>query len=113
MIDTNLAIGYLPLLPIPLMELFESRNIKFIEVPGNRINRIDGIPDSELDSGASNVLAFKPRELLIMTGNPISRSLLEKEGCKVEEWNGDEIAKKGGGGPKCLCNGYLFTHYFR
>jgi len=56
------------------------------------------------------VLAFTQKHVMLMTGNPVTKHLLEEHGCTVVDWDGDEIAKKGGGGPKCLANGETFTH---
>ena len=49
-----------------------------------------------------NILTLSPRNVLIAEGNPMTREILEAEGCSVEEFPGWEIANKGSGGPTCL-----------
>jgi arginine deiminase len=49
-----------------------------------------------------NVLAIAPRECVMVKGNPVTKKLLEQAGCKVHEYEGQEISVKGGGGPTCL-----------
>ena len=51
-----------------------------------------------------NVLARSPRECVMIEGNPITKSLLEKAVCKVTTYLGKEISVKNGGGPTCLTN---------
>jgi len=47
-------------------------------------------------------LALAPRQVLMLRGNPVTRARLEAAGCTVQEFDGDEIAFKGLGGPTCL-----------
>jgi N-dimethylarginine dimethylaminohydrolase len=90
-IDTNLAVVYSPLMPIVFRNLLLDRGYQLIEVP-----------ESEFDSMGCNVLALAPRECLMVDGNPVTKSALEKAGCKVTVYKGNEISVKGGGGPTCL-----------
>ena len=60
------------------------------------------VPDEEFDSMGCNVLALAPRICLMVDGNPKTRAALEKAGCKVYVYQGNEISVKGGGGPTCL-----------
>src|SRR5262249_12034694 len=43
-----------------------------------------------------------PRDLIMVRGNPITRSRLEDAGCKITEFDGGEICIPGAGGPTCL-----------
>lgn len=91
LLDQNLALVYRPMLPVPLYELLQARGVKLVDVP-----------PEEFDSLGCNVLALAPRHVLIVEGNPVTRMCLEEAGCKVQEFSGNEIAQKGGGGPTCL-----------
>ena len=90
-VDSNLAVVYSPLIPIVFRNELIARGYELVEVP-----------DTEFDSMGCNVLALAPRVCLMVKGNPITKERLEKAGCKVIEYNGEEISVKGGGGPTCL-----------
>ncbi len=90
-VDSNLAVVYSPLIPIVFRNELIARGYDLVEVP-----------DEEFDSMGCNVLALAPRVCLMVQGNPITKSRLEKAGCKVIEYKGAEISVKGGGGPTCL-----------
>ena len=90
-VDSNLAVVYSPLIPIVFRNELIARGYELVEVP-----------DEEFDSMGCNVLALAPRVCLMVKGNPITKSRLEKAGCKVIEYQGAEISVKGGGGPTCL-----------
>ena len=47
-------------------------------------------------------LALRPRECVMLNGNPKTRAALEKAGARVHVYEGREISLKGGGGPTCL-----------
>ena len=51
---------------------------------------------------SGNVLALAPRQCLMVSGNPMTAALLEKAGCELVMFDGDEICRKGEGGPTCL-----------
>lgn len=91
LLDNNLAVVYRKILPVPLFELLRERGIQLVDVP-----------DEEYDSLGCNILAVAPRVVLMVTGNPITRSGLEAAGCKVFEIEGREICLAGSGGPTCL-----------
>jgi arginine deiminase len=40
--------------------------------------------------------------VIMVSGNPLTRSRLETAGCKVREFDGAEICLPGAGGPTCL-----------
>ena len=90
-VDKDLAVVYSPLMPIAFRNLLLQKGYQLAEVP-----------DDEFDSMGCNVLALAPRVCLMVSGNPKTKLALEKAGCKVIEYNGDEISVKGGGGPTCL-----------
>jgi len=91
LVDTNLAVVYRKLMPVPLFELLDQRGVQFVDVP-----------DEEYESLACNVLALSPRNVIVVSGNPITRSRLEAAGCRVSEFEGREICLPGAGGPTCL-----------
>jgi N-dimethylarginine dimethylaminohydrolase len=90
-LDRDLAVAYLPLMPVRLVELLRDRGVAFVEVP-----------EEEFGSMGPNVLALGPRIALALDGNPQTRRLMEAEGVDVRVYRGDEISRKGDGGPTCL-----------
>ena len=91
MLDKDLAVVYERLFPIPFRELLLALGIKMIP-----------IPDEEYDSLGCNVLAIAPRHCLIRRGNNLTVQRLRDAGCRVEEFDGDNMCYKGSGGPTCL-----------
>lgn len=90
-LDVDLAVVYLPLLPARLVELLRARGIAFVEVP-----------EAEFEGMGCNVLALGPRVALALDGNPETRRRMEKAGVDVRVYRGEEISRKGDGGPTCL-----------
>jgi N-dimethylarginine dimethylaminohydrolase len=90
-IDHNLALVYSKLLPVPFREWLLARGTKLLEVP-----------DSEYESMGGNVLAVAPRQCIMLAGNPRTKAMLIKEGVEIWEYEGEEISRKGAGGPTCL-----------
>jgi N-dimethylarginine dimethylaminohydrolase len=90
-VDHDLAVVYSRLLPVPFREWLLGRGFSLVEVP-----------DEEFDSMGTNVLALSPRRCVMLAGNPRTRAALERAGCEVLEYRGDEITVKGAGGPTCL-----------
>ncbi|MDX1644055.1 MAG: arginine deiminase family protein [Thermoanaerobaculia bacterium] len=90
LLDDDLAVAYRPLLPARLVHRLESRG------------EIVDVPDEELDSQGPNVLALAPRRCLVLEGSPETRRRLERRGCRIVSYRGDEISHKAGGGPTCL-----------
>jgi N-dimethylarginine dimethylaminohydrolase len=87
----DLAVGYLPLMPVRLVRLLLDRGVSLVEVP-----------EDEFDRMGSNVLALAPRVALALEGNPEKRRRMEAAGVEVRTFAGDEISRKGDGGPTCL-----------
>ena len=87
----DLALVYLPLLPVRLVELLEERGVELVQVP-----------DDEFETLGCNVLAMAPRIGLALEGNPETRRRLEAAGVDVRTYRGEELSRKGDGGPTCL-----------
>jgi dimethylargininase len=90
-LDDDLALVYPRLAPVRLLELLAERGIEVVEVP-----------DDEFESMGPNVLALGPRLALALEGNDESRRRMEAAGVEVLVYKGDEISRKGDGGPTCL-----------
>jgi N-dimethylarginine dimethylaminohydrolase len=90
-LDVDLAVAYPPLMPVRLMELLAERGVELVEAP-----------DEEFETMGPNVLALGPRVALALEGNDETRRRLEKAGVDVRVYRGDEISRKGDGGPTCL-----------
>jgi dimethylargininase len=91
MLDLDLAVVYLPLLPVPFVELLNDRGVSLVQVP-----------DEEYPTMGANVLALAPRRCLMIDGNPRTRKRLEVAGCEVLTYRGEELSLKAEGGPTCL-----------
>jgi N-dimethylarginine dimethylaminohydrolase len=91
LLDRDLAVVYLPLLPVRLVELLGERGIELVEVP-----------EEEFETMGPNVLALAPRVALALEGNDVTRRRMESAGVDVRAYRGDEISRKGDGGPTCL-----------
>ena len=94
MLDHDLAIGCLSLMPKELIEIFKKDNIKLINIPEDEYFNSQTL--------AVNILALSPRELVMIEGYPKTLNLLEKEGNKIQLFNGKELCIKCEGGPTCL-----------
>lgn len=90
-VDHDLAVVYPRLMPVPFLQRLRARGMQLVEVP-----------DEEYDSMGCNVLALAPRQCLMIEGNPTTRKRLEAAGATVVTYRGDEISRKGCGGPTCL-----------
>jgi dimethylargininase len=90
-LDRDLAVAYPPLMPVRLVQLLAERGVRLVEVP-----------DDEFETMGCNVLALGPRRALALEGNEETRRLLERAGVDVVTYSGDELSRKGDGGPTCL-----------
>ena len=90
-LDDDLALVYPRIAPTRLMWLLAERGIDVVEVP-----------DEEFDTMGANVLALGPRRALALEGNDETRRRMERAGVDVVTYRGDEISRKGDGGPTCL-----------
>jgi dimethylargininase len=98
LLDEDLAVAYLPLLPVRLVQLLTELGIQIVEVP-----------EEEFETMGPNVLALAPRVALALAGNDETRRGLEQAGVDVRVYRGDEISRKGDGGPTCLTRPLLRT----
>ncbi len=87
----DLAVVYLPLLPVGLWELLVELGIEMIEVP-----------DSEFPTLGANILAVRPGVVVAAEGNAATRRALEARGCEVHTFPATEIGVNGSGGPTCM-----------
>jgi N-dimethylarginine dimethylaminohydrolase len=87
----DLAVVYLPLLPVGLWEMLRERGISLVEVP-----------PEEFDSLGPNVLTVRPRVVIMAAGNPVTAGRLREQGVDVHEVPLDEVGGNGSGGPTCL-----------
>jgi len=87
----DLAVVYLPLLPVGLWQLLADLGIRLIPVP-----------DAEFASLGCNVLAVRPGVLILAEGNPATAGALARAGCEVHTYAATEIGLNGSGGPTCL-----------
>jgi N-dimethylarginine dimethylaminohydrolase len=90
-LDADLAVVYLPLMPVRLVELLREREIELVEAP-----------DEEFESMGPNVLALGPRIALALAGNDETRRRMERAGVDVRVYAGEHISRPGDGGPTCL-----------
>jgi len=90
-VDKDLAVIYRPLMPDSFADWLTGHGIALI-----------GAPEAEYQNMACNVLALGPRHVLMLDHLPETGELLEIAGCAVETYKGDQISRKGDGGPTCL-----------
>jgi N-dimethylarginine dimethylaminohydrolase len=90
-LDHDLALVYTRIAPVRLLRLLADRGVGIVEVP-----------DEEFASQGPNVLALGRRRALALEGNPETRRRMERAGVDVIVYRGDEISRKGDGGPTCL-----------
>jgi N-dimethylarginine dimethylaminohydrolase len=87
----DLAVVFMPLLPVGLWELLGELGVRLVEVP-----------EDEFPSLGCNVLAVRPGVVVIADGNPVTRRGLEAAGCEAHAIPLGEIGENGSGGPTCL-----------
>jgi N-dimethylarginine dimethylaminohydrolase len=87
----NVAVVFLPLLPVGLWHLLGELGVRLIEVP-----------EEEYPTLGCNVLAVRPGVVIVADGNPVTRRRLEAAGCEVHAIPLGEIGENGSGGPTCL-----------
>lgn len=90
-LDADLALVYPRIAPVRLLELLAERGVRVVEVP-----------DDEFETQGPNVLALGPRRALALDGNAETRRRMERSGVDVVVYRGEEISRKGDGGPTCL-----------
>jgi dimethylargininase len=87
----DLAVVYLPLLPVGLWQLLNELGIRLIEVP-----------QEEFPTLGCNVLATAPGVVVLAEGNPATSAALAASGCEVHTYAATEIGINGSGGPTCM-----------
>ncbi len=87
----DLAVVYLPLLPVGLWRLLGDLGIRLIEVP-----------DEEFTTLGCNVLAVRPGVVILAEGNPTTQARLVAAGCEVHTYLATEVGINGSGGPTCM-----------
>ena len=95
-IEHDLYLVYSRLLPVSFIKYLLDQNIELIDVP-----------DDEYESMGCNVLAIAPRKVIMISGNPKTKQLLENKGVEIHTYDGSEISIKGAGGPTCLTRPFL------
>ena len=91
-VDETLAVAYPPLLPVRLWQELVRRGFRLIEAPQHEFEQ----------SQATNVLATKPGECIMLEGNPMTQQRLIEAGCEVQTYRGYELSFKAEGGATCL-----------
>ncbi len=87
----DLAVVFLPLLPVGLWELCRDLGIRLVEVP-----------EEECATLGCNVLAVRPGVVVAAEGNAVTRRRLEAAGCEVHAIPLREVGENGSGGVTCL-----------
>ena len=87
----DLAVAPLPQLPAGLHELLGELGVRIVPVPGE-----------EMATLGCNVLAVRPRVVVMAAGNPRTERALREAGCDVHGFEAGEVGVNGGGGPTCL-----------
>ncbi len=87
----DVAVVYLPLLPVGLWELLVDLDIRLVPVP-----------DEEFPTLGCNVLAVRPGVVIVADGNPATAAALTAVGCEVHTYPAMEVGINGSGGPTCM-----------
>jgi len=91
LVDYDLAVVYLPLLPVTFWQYLQQRGFSFVEVP-----------DNEFATMGVNVLALAPGQGLMLAGNPITQARLEEAVFRVVTYQVNEISLKAECWATCL-----------
>lgn len=87
----DLAVVYLPLLPVGLWQLLVDLGYRLIEVS-----------DAEFPTLGCNVLVVRPGVVIVAEGNPEVARALARAGVEVHSYPASEIGINGSGGPTCM-----------
>ena len=90
-LDKDLAVIYKPFMPESFLKWLTKLGIEFVEVS-----------ETEYPLMGCNILATAPRSIIMLENLPEIKNKLKKNGCKIRFYKGDEISRKGEGGPTCL-----------
>tara|TARA_B100000029_G_scaffold507434_2_gene592054 strand:+ start:343 stop:1221 length:879 start_codon:yes stop_codon:yes gene_type:complete len=94
LLDEDLAIAKVDMLPNNLIDIFKEYKIKLINIPDNDYKKSKTL--------AVNILCLSQRNLIMMKGYPETEDLLIKENNKLNLFDGSELCIKAEGGPTCL-----------
>ena len=87
----DVAVVFLPLLPMGLYELLQAMRYRLVEVP-----------EEEYATLGCNVLAVRPGVVVVADGNPVTRRRMEAVGVEVHPIPLGEVGENGSGGVTCL-----------
>jgi N-dimethylarginine dimethylaminohydrolase len=87
----DVAVVFLPLLPMGLYELLRDLRYRLVEVP-----------EEEYATLGCNVLAVRPGIVVVADGNPVTRRRMEAAGVEVHAVPLREVGENGSGGVTCL-----------
>ena len=90
-VSDDLAVVFLPLLPVALWAWLGELGIRLVEVP-----------EEEYPTLGCNVLAVRPGVVIVADGNPATRRGLEAAGVEVHAVPLGEVGENGSGGATCL-----------
>ena len=90
-VSDDLAVVFLPLLPVALWAWLGELGIRLVEVP-----------EEEYPTLGCNVLAVRPGVVIVADGNPATRRGLEAAGVEVHAVPLGEVGENGSGGVTCL-----------
>ncbi len=90
-IADDVAVVYLPLMPVGLWQLLNDLRYRLVEVP-----------DEEYPTLGCNVLAVRPGVVIAAEGNPGTAAALAAQGVEVHTYPATEIGVNGSGGPTCM-----------
>ncbi len=91
LVDVDLAVCYLPLMPAPLVDLLRKRKFEIIEVS-----------EEEFKNYGTNILALKPKVVLTSNACPELKKRMEAKDIQVFTYSGEELTQKAEGGATCL-----------
>lgn len=90
-IADDLAVVFMPLLPVGLWQLLNDLGYRLIEVP-----------EEEYPTLGCNVLAVRPGVVIAAEGNPVTAAAMAARGVEVHTYRAFEIGMNGSGGPTCM-----------
>jgi len=90
-IADDVAVVFLPLLPVGLWQLLNDLRYRLVEVE-----------EDEYPTLGCNVLAVRPGVVILAAGNPKVASALAGSGVEVHTYAATEIGVNGSGGPTCM-----------
>jgi arginine deiminase len=90
-VDERKLLVHSRLMPVPFRKRLLADGFQLLEVP-----------NEEYTTMGTNVLALAPGKCLALAGNPKTAEVLRRAGVEVLTYEGEEISRKGAGGPTCL-----------